>query len=284
MVLVTAFPLQVDLLPLTKALWAHDLAHQIVEQDNQQQLWLINPAQLAVTLSLCEQFAQGELPQKSATSNTKKTRQWRKLLRKTPVTAGLLVITLGLALLTNLGNNYSLVAPFSFFLMYITPEPYLIGGWQHLFTQPWRLITPIWLHFGILHLVFNSLWWWELGRRIELQQSGQKLLWLLLLTAILSNLAQAWQGVNLFGGLSGVIYGLLGYIWLWDKLNKPVFLLPEGIVIFMLVWLVLGFTDVLAMVGAGNMANMAHLGGLLSGLVLALILTMLESRNRNKWQ
>jgi GlpG protein len=284
MVLVTAFPLQVDLLPLTKALWAHDLAHQIVEQDNQQQLWLINPAQLAVTLSLCEQFAQGELPQKSATSNTKKTRQWRKLLRKTPVTAGLLVITLGLALLTNLGNNYSLVAPFSFFLMYITPEPYLIGGWQHLFTQPWRLITPIWLHFGILHLVFNSLWWWELGRRIELQQSGQKLLWLLLLTAILSNLAQAWQGINLFGGLSGVIYGLLGYIWLWDKLNKPVFLLPEGIVIFMLVWLVLGFTDVLAMVGAGNMANMAHLGGLLSGLGLALILTMLESRNRNKWQ
>ena len=284
MVLVTAFPLQVDLLPLTKALWAHDLAHQIVEQDNQQQLWLINPAQLAVTLSLCEQFAQGELPQKSATSNTKKTRQWRKLLRKTPVTAGLLVITLGLALLTNLGNNYSLVAPFSFFLMYITPEPYLIGGWQHLFTQPWRLITPIWLHFGILHLVFNSLWWWELGRRIELQQSGQKLLWLLLLTAILSNLAQAWQGINLFGGLSGVIYGLLGYIWLWDKLNKPVFLLPEGIVIFMLVWLVLGFTDVLAMVGAGNMANMAHLGGLLSVLGLALILTMLESRNRNKWQ
>ena len=284
MVLVTAFPLQVDLLPLTKALWAHDLAHQIVEQDNQQQLWLINPAQLAVTLSLCEQFAQGELPQKSATSNTKKTRQWRKLLRKTPVTAGLLVITLGLALLTNLGNNYSLVAPFSFFLMYITPEPYLIGGWQHLFTQPWRLITPIWLHFGILHLVFNSLWWWELGRRIELQQSGQKLLWLLLLTAILSNLAQAWQGINLFGGLSGVIYGLLGYIWLWDKLNKPVFLLPEGIVIFMLVWLVLGFTDVLAMVGAGNMATMAHLGGLLSGLGLALILTMLESRNRNKWQ
>lgn len=284
MVLVTAFPLQADLLPLTKALWAHDLAHQIVEQDNQQQLWLINPAHLAVTLSLCEQFAQGELPQQPATRNTKTTRQWGRLLRKTPVTAGLLVITLGLALLTNLGNNYSLVAPFSFFLMYTTPEPYLIGGWQHLLTQPWRLITPIWLHFGILHLVFNCLWWWELGRRIELQQSGKKLLWLLLLTAILSNLAQAWQGINLFGGLSGVIYGLLGYIWLWDKLNKPVFLLPEGIVIFMLAWLVLGFTDVLAMVGAGNMANMAHLGGLLSGLGLALIMTMLKSRNRNEWQ
>lgn len=177
-----------------------------------------------------------------------------------------------------MGDELAYIAPLSFYTIILQPEPHLLSGWEHLVREPWRVLTPVWLHFGWLHLVFNSLWWWDLGRRIEQRQSSKRLVWLFCLIALLSNGAQAWEGVHLFGGLSGVIYGLLGYIWLYDRLRPPVFFLPQGILIFMLIWLILGLTNAFSALGMGNMANMAHLGGLLAGLALAFIMAMLESR------
>ena len=279
MFFVIAFPLKTKLLPLTKALWARGIAHQVVEQGDEQQLWLARADQVSEVMHLCQQMARGELLEEPQAAQQKALARSGLLpaLLKTPVTSGLLLVTLLLALLTGLGNELEYIAPLSFYVLVLSPEPYLISDWQHLLNQPWRLLTPILLHFGGLHLVFNCLWWWDLGRRIEQQQSGQRLLLLLLVTALLGNIAQAWEGVQLFGGLSGVIYGLLGYIWLWDQLRTPVFVLPQGIVIFMLIWLVLGFTGVFNAIGVGNMANMAHLGGLIAGLVLAFIMSMIES-------
>ena len=279
MFLVTAFPLRTKLLPLTKVLWARGIAHQIVEQGDEQQVWLMRAEQVSEAMHLCEQMMLGELPEKSQATqdNTFGRVGLLAVLLTTPVTSIVLLITLLLALLTGLGSELKYIAPLSFYLLGLSPEPYLISGWQHLLGQPWRLLTPVWLHFGTLHLVFNCLWWWDLGGRIERQQSGRRLLCLLLAAGLLGNFAQAWQGANLFGGLSGVIYVLLGYIWLWDQLRTPVFVLPQGIVIFMLAWLVLGFSGLLTAIGVGNMANMAHLGGLIAGLVLAFIMSMIES-------
>jgi len=76
-----------------------------------------------------------------------------------------------------------------------------------------------------------------------------------------SNLVQyAWGGPN-FGGMSGVVYGLLGYIWVRGKLDPGSGLyLHQTTVIMMLVWLAFGFTGIL------SIANGAHLGGLVVGL------------------
>src|SRR5699024_12706568 len=86
-------------------------------------------------------------------------------------------------------------------------------------TQPWRLISPMLLHFSVMHLVFNLLFWMELGGVIERFQSSQQLLFVTIITALVSSVAQFFATGANFGGLSGVVYGLLGYLWLYKRAN-----------------------------------------------------------------
>jgi len=142
------------------------------------------------------------------------------------------------------------------------------------FSQSWRFITPAFLHFSALHIVFNLLWWWQLAGIVEKQQGKQRLLLLFLFTAIASNLAQYFLVSPYFGGLSGVVYGLVGYCWLFGILNKnSKVYLQNSYFGFLLVWLVLGFVDLLPM----NVANYAHLVGLLAGLLLAFVSSKLKA-------
>jgi len=134
------------------------------------------------------------------------------------------------------------------------------------YLQSWRFITPAFLHFSMLHIVFNLLWWWQLAGLVEKQQGKQRLLILFLFSAIASNLAQFFLVGPYFGGLSGVVYGLVGYCWLVGQLNKKSEVhLSNTLFIFLLAWLVLGFIGLLPV----NVANYAHLVGLLAGLILA---------------
>lgn len=132
--------------------------------------------------------------------------------------------------------------------------------------QLWRYITPIFLHFSISHIVFNLLWWWYLGGMIERNAGKGKLLEITLLSAILSNYCESIVfGVN-FGGLSGVIYGLMAYCWLIGvkKVKKGIYL-ENAMMILILFWLIAGYAGWL-----GPVANTAHLVGLLVGLCLAI--------------
>ncbi|HTL59563.1 MAG TPA: rhomboid family intramembrane serine protease [Candidatus Limnocylindrales bacterium] len=127
----------------------------------------------------------------------------------------------------------------------------------------WRLITPIFIHFHVLHILFNMLWLRDLGSMIEGRQSSTYLLLLVLVIAAGSNLAQFYFGHSPgFGGMSGVVYGLLGYIWLRGKFDPAsgLFLHPSTVTM-MLIWLVACYTGIL-----GSIANTAHLVGLLMGV------------------
>jgi len=101
----------------------------------------------------------------------------------------------------------------------------------------WRLITPIFIHMGVLHIVFNMLWLRDLGSMIEHRQSSLHLLILTLVIAACSNLGQYLNSGPIFGGMSGVVYGLLGYIWIRGKFDPAsgLFLHPYNVVM-MLVW------------------------------------------------
>ena len=138
--------------------------------------------------------------------------------------------------------------------------------------QYWRLITPIFLHFGMLHFVFNSLWLSMLGSRIEQSMGSLHLIIVVLVSGLVSNIAQySWSGTVNFGGMSGVVYALLGYIWIKNTLVPQRLLsLPKGIVGFMVGWLFLCMTPVVTFFIGVGIANAAHLGGLLVGLLLGL--------------
>ncbi|MGO2478290.1 MAG: rhomboid family intramembrane serine protease, partial [Pseudoalteromonas sp.] len=90
---------------------------------------------------------------------------------------------------------------------------------------------------------------------------------LFLVTAFISNWVQFLLVGPNFGGLSGVVYGLLGFCWVYSLLNpKQPPLVTNSVVGFMLIWLVLGFVNMLPV----NMANWAHLGGLIGGMAYGL--------------
>ncbi|MDR9827365.1 rhomboid family intramembrane serine protease GlpG [Vibrio sp. FNV 38] len=133
--------------------------------------------------------------------------------------------------------------------------------------QLWRWFTHALLHFSVMHVAFNVLWWWQLGGDIELKLGWKPLAKIFLISAALSGAAQYWvQGAN-FGGLSGVVYALVGYVWVLSNRAPQLGLhMPRTIFVFMLVWLVLGYVQPFLAI-----ANAAHLAGLLSGLAIALV-------------
>ncbi|MCM2680925.1 rhomboid family intramembrane serine protease GlpG [Echinimonas agarilytica] len=172
-----------------------------------------------------------------------------------PVTLVILAVTLIIGLLSQIGLAQDLFSMLHF------PAPF-----DQQVSQIWRLFTPAIMHFALAHLLFNLVWWWYLGGRIEREVGAGKLITLFLAGALLSN---GLQGVVVgpnFLGLSGVVYALLGYVAVAHR-RYPALALPPAYIGFMLVWLGLGFAGLLG----SHIANFAHLGGLLVGAVQGFI-------------
>jgi GlpG protein len=144
--------------------------------------------------------------------------------------------------------------------------------------EVWRLVTPIFMHGGLLHILFNMMWLFSLGSLIESRKGPKKLIGIILFIAIVSNVAQYLYAGPMFLGMSGVIFGLLGYIWM-----KMKFQAYEGIAIerenitFMLIWMVVCMTGFI-----GPIANACHVVGLLSGISIVYIPYWLKQKNKLK--
>lgn len=178
-----------------------------------------------------------------------------------------------------------LVAPFTSAILVLC---LLVYGWMQLdwpsaakwlqLNQPsqlWRWFTPMLLHFSPTHLIFNLAWWWLLGRQFERVLGIGLLINFTLSVALISNAAQYFLVGPNFGGLSGVVYGLFGYCWLAGIINPRQGLsISSGLAGFLVLWLVLGFFDLLWV----SMANWAHLAGLITGMAWALLLRKQSGR------
>lgn len=131
--------------------------------------------------------------------------------------------------------------------------------------QLWRLITPIFIHFAWFHLLFNGIWMWQLGSVVEKRLGPWDLATLVVVIGIGSNIAQFLSTGPLFGGLSGVVYGLLGYFWVQGRFNPRFGLALNNVVVYlMLGWFVLCWVGVIP-----NVANWAHTAGLVLGMAAA---------------
>ena len=190
--------------------------------------------------------------------------------RYTRLTAVLIVLSVSVAVLSNFGSDYQ-----ALHLLFISE--YRQGLSEISNGQLWRLFTPIIIHFGILHIAFNMIWLYQLGSAIEQRQKIKRMAVLVVVISLLSNLAQYFWSEPSFGGMSGVIYGLLAYIWVQGKYNPRSGLgLEQNIAIMMLIWFVICWMGLV-----GNIANMAHTIGLVTGAILGLIYSPMHNLLRN---
>ena len=190
----------------------------------------------------------------------------------------IIFISIGIALVSNYGSFISVIEPLTFLKFDSSISRGLIqflsfNETYYIYNEWWRLITPMLIHFSFAHLAFNCLWIYVLGSKIE-EYDGHFIFFILVIISSLgANFLQyIFSGPSLFGGLSGVIYGMLGYCMFVEfESKKDIYDLPPAIYLFMLVWLVLGFMGILNLFGFGNVANFAHLGGLIFGIIFAMI-------------
>ena len=140
------------------------------------------------------------------------------------------------------------------------------------FGQVWRLITPIFLHFGIMHLLFDVIMFYQFGTLVETAHGSLRALLLILVGAVISNVAEAVFGHRIFGGMSGVVYAQFGYVWMRGRFDPSVgFSLRSDTVFILVAWATLCSLNVIP-----NAANAINLGGLFTGMIIGLTTALIR--------
>lgn len=292
-IVVKKFPLETDLTHITGFLRERAIEHRIYELAGEQVVAVLDPRMVAPIAHFLADVASGQLiisqdetpPEQAhsafsrATDSLKPSAAAIAQLKATPVVAGLLLASILGALLVSFYPALNWMRAFSFQAIaqytFVPLSESLRAG------EVWRLVTPAFLHFGFSHLVFNSLWLWYLGRRLELLLGKKFFMLFFIVAAALSNIAQyLWAADTLFGGMSGVVYALVGFIAVRQRLSPhPLLAVPQALLGFMLFWLVLCMTGAVNFFIDGAVANAAHLGGLLVGCMCALFSSKYTAAN-----
>ncbi|MCA9039823.1 MAG: rhomboid family intramembrane serine protease [Planctomycetaceae bacterium] len=148
----------------------------------------------------------------------------------------------------------------------------------------WRYFTPMFIHFGLLHIIFNMMWMRDLGPLIESRTGSFLFLIIALAISLASNLAQFVISSYLtnfpmfnFGGMSGVVFGLFGFIWLRGKFDAASGLyMPPRLLVFLVIYQIICFLGIL-----GPIANWAHLFGFISGAVIGGTISLITRAQRS---
>ncbi len=272
---------------LADALLAESIATEVRDDDPEQvEVWVRDDADVPEARTLSDRFledpdafgAKVRAGAKARSARQAADRRWRQRVERTrhsvhgvrarPVfTMAIGVAALAVTLLTSFGQHRAMTD-----LLVLTRYPARAGLVDVMNGEVWRLVTPALLHFDVMHLAFNLWMWWSFGRLVE-ERKGPAFFLPLVLVADVAGFVGEWLGVlwttpggfAYAGGLSGILYGLFGYVWLKGRLDPSDRLeVHPQTVMLLLGWLLLGFSGML------GVANGAHLAGLVVGLLWAL--------------
>ena len=159
-------------------------------------------------------------------------------------------------------------------------EIFVLGSRTVLF-EPWTLVTSIFLHGGLEHILFNGFALVLFGTILESIIGSRKFLMYFLVTGVAAGIVfilgipvvQAVQGSTATAalGASGAIFGILGVLTVLRP-NMVVYLgfFPMPMWLPAIIWAAQGFFGIFI---PDNVANFAHLGGLFLGLLIGLSIT-----------
>ncbi|UZE97451.1 rhomboid family intramembrane serine protease [Alkalimarinus alittae] len=282
---VSEVDIGVDLLLFSRWLSSQRVLHRIAEEKGVQVVWVeAAEAEPSVRAALDRYLSDDDFKsqvdaysaQLTFTVRSSAAVMPRPTLSQAPITFAFICLSMIIALLTGFGEG----GPILRAMMIVDPSgvdvslattklSLLLSTLADL--QLWRLISPDFLHFSSLHLIFNMLMFWFLGGQVESLQGKGRFLMLFLICSAVPNIAQYLEAGPLFGGMSGVVYGLVGYCWLWCRKRPGELTFPPAIMGISVVWLVIGYTSLTETLLLGRMANSAHLFGLLTGMLYAYI-------------
>ncbi|MCA9191423.1 MAG: rhomboid family intramembrane serine protease [Planctomycetales bacterium] len=189
-----------------------------------------------------------------------------------PLTLTLLVLSIGIFLFSSfpasrLGRQ--IIGQLSF----VTEQDYKDGQDDPSASlrkgEVWRTITPIFLHGNAIHLAVNMLVLVSFGSMVERLLGTPRYALFVGVLALAPNLLQgllpaALFGSPFFGGMSGVTYGLVSYLWVRTSVDPTLgVVVPAPFIILMVGLIVLGFLGMMP-----GIAHLCHLGGFLVGMIM----------------
>lgn len=262
--------------PDTFAIWVHSEDHRM-EAEVLLAQFMVNPND-AVFSEGAVTGAKLQQKEKRILRRTNRTERFHpKRMRVASVvghiTLTVIVLCVLIFMLSDMGKKPAICNQ-----LLISARPPLPGipWWQNLTEirsgQYWRLITPIFLHFNVLHILFNMLWLFDLGSMLERKNGSTFLVLFIAVVALFSNTTQYAFSGPMFGGMSGVVYGMLGYVWIKSRFSpeERLYLHPTTMTM-MMIWLALGFFGLI-----GGVANIVHLSGLITGVVWGFASSMVK--------
>lgn len=156
--------------------------------------------------------------------------------------------------------------------------PYVLGEGEY-----YRLFSSMFMHFGFEHLVNNMVMLLVIGFTLEREIGTIKFLIIYLLSGLGGNILSAVWDVMLesfavSAGASGAIFGIVGallYVALRNR-GRIGEMSGRGLVFMVILSLYYGFTS-------GGVDNFAHIGGLLSGFILSVLLYWKRQRKYSRY-
>src|SRR5213592_945060 len=145
--------------------------------------------------------------------------------------------------------------------------------------QIWRLVTPIFIHIGLLHLFFNSYALWIVGPQVEKLYGSTRFVILYVVTGVAGVFGSYfYHPQSISAGASGAIFGLFGVLLVFGiryRRSIPPFFkraVGTGVLPVIVINLIIGFT-------IPGIDNSAHIGGLVTGAALALLVPYQKPRD-----